>query len=161
MLANATKEDTMDISVFGFFFTALFFSSSAFSKEIDESVYSGLLKDSSGNFQVKFVFSETGNSNKKFAPIIAYTISPNVEKKSCGFNKTDNLYLPQEYKLTPLYDFSDKRDPLPIEKIPVYFATVISAEMARKKLVTLAEDSLPYHTCTRILWERLLGINKK
>ncbi|HZV99207.1 MAG TPA: hypothetical protein VFF74_09485 [Methylophilaceae bacterium] len=124
----------------------------------DKAVYFDASRRADGKVEVKFVLLKSTNKTRPFAPTQGFSIVPDVQQKKCGTEATKNINIQQEYLSTPLYDFSDKAGQLPIQKLPVFFATVVSAELERKGLAKIAQDSLPYHTCTRLLWEQLLGL---
>lgn len=119
-------------------------------------IYFGATQLPNGQTVVKFVFSRRSSGTQQFEPTHAFVISPNREQRKCNTERTNDLQLPEEYARSPLYDSADPQSRLPIEKLPVFFATVVSAELARRGLAKTPEDSLPYHTCTRLLWEQLL-----
>lgn len=111
-------------------------------------------------FEIKFVFSKRSASPTQFDPTHAFRIAPRREQRKCNTERTGDFRIPDEYLKTPLYDSADPKQYLPIEELPVFFATVVSAELTRKRLAKTSEDSLPYHTCTRLLWEQLLGLRR-
>ncbi len=120
-------------------------------------IYFGATQAPGGQAVVKFVFSKRSSGKQQFKPTHAFIISPNREQRKCNTERTDDLRIPEEYSGSPLYDSTDPKSKLPVEKLPVFFATVVSAELTRKGFAKTSEDSLPYHTCTRLLWEQLLG----
>lgn len=126
--------------------------------ETDEAVYFDAFRRTDGKVEVKFIFSKASDGSRRFSTTRGYSVVPDLLKKQCGTQKTEEFQLPKEYLSSPLYDFADKTKQLPMEKLPVFFATVVSAELARKGFAKTNEDSLPYHTCTRLLWEKLLGL---
>lgn len=119
-------------------------------------IYFGATQVPGGQTVVKFVFSRRSSGKQQFEPTHAFVISPNREQRKCNTERTDDLRLPEEYSRSPLYDSANPQSKLPVEKLPVFFATVVSAELTRKGFAKTPEDSLPYHTCTRLLWEQLL-----
>lgn len=126
--------------------------------ETDEAVYFGVLQRSDGKVEIKFVFSKASDGSRRFSPTRGFSVVPDLLQKQCGIQRTEDIHLPNEYLSLPLYDFADKAKQLPLEKLPVFFATVVSAELARKGFAKTSEDALPYHTCTRLLWRNLLGL---
>ena len=131
---------------------------SANAAETDEAVYFEAFRRTDGKLEIKFIFSKAQNGSRHFSPTRAYSVVPDLLKKQCGTQRTEDFQLSAEYLASPLYDFADKAKQMPKEKLPVFFATVVSAELARKGFAKTNEDSLPYHTCTRLLWERLLSL---
>jgi hypothetical protein len=121
-------------------------------------IYAGMTRHANGKIEVKFVYAKHAKGKPQFFPTHGYTLMPDREKRTCNFQRAADLNLPQEYLDTPLYDPADKAGNLPVEQLPVFFATVVSAEMARQNFAATADESLPYHTCTRRLWEQLLGL---
>lgn len=121
-------------------------------------IYFGAVRAPNGQTTVKFVFSRRSAGKQQLEPTHAFRISPNREQRKCNTERTDDLRVPEEYSRIPLYDSADPKSKLPIEKLPVFFATVVSAELTRKGYAKTSEDSLPYHTCTRLLWEQLLKL---
>ena len=122
-------------------------------------IYFAAIQEPGAQPIIKFVFSKRSRGKQQFEPTHAFRISPNREGK-CNTERTDDLRIPDEYSKSPLYDSADPKRHLPIEKLPVFFATVVSVELTRKGLAKTSDDSLPYHTCTRLLWERLLGLRR-
>lgn len=126
--------------------------------ETGEVVYFDAFRRIDGKIEVKFILSKASDGSHRFSSTRGYSVVPDLLKKQCGTQRAEDSQLPKEYLSSPLYDFADKTKQLPVEKLPVFFATVVSAELARKGLAKTNEDSLPYHTCIRLLWEKLLGL---
>lgn len=123
-------------------------------------IYFAAIQDPGAQPVIKFVFSKRSSGTPRFEPTYAFRIAPNREQRKCNTERTNDFRIPDEYAKSPLYDATDPKRHLPIEKLPVFFATVVSAELTRKGMAKTSEDSLPYHTCTRILWEDLLGLRR-
>lgn len=123
-------------------------------------IYFAATQEAGGQPVIKFIFSKRTGSKQQFEPTHGFRISPNREQRKCNTERTDDLRIPAEYSKDPLYDSDDPKSNLPIEKLPVFFATVVSAELTRKGLTKTSDDSLPYHTCTRLFWEQLLGLRR-
>lgn len=136
-------------------------STPAVAGEMNESVYFDATRRSDGKIEVKFVLSRAVDGSRSFVPIRGYALVPDIPQKQCGIQKTDDYWVSKEHLSAPLYDFADKSKQIPAEKLPVFFAIVISAELVRTGLTRNNEESLPYHTCTRILWTQLLGLQRK
>jgi hypothetical protein len=124
-------------------------------------IYFAAMQEPGSQLSIKFVFSRRSTGKQQFEPTHAFRIAPSPEQRKCNTERTDDLRLPEEYSRTPLYDSADPKSSLPVEKLPVFFATVVSAELTRKGFAKTADDSLPYHTCTRLLWERILGLREQ
>ncbi|MES2259724.1 MAG: hypothetical protein V4724_14480 [Pseudomonadota bacterium] len=129
--------------------------------EMNETVHFDATRRSDGKIEVKFVIAKAADGSGKFAPVRGYSIVPDVPQKQCGIQNTADYKLSKEHLASPVYDFADKSRQLPLEKLPMFFATVTSAELARAGLAKTGDDALPYHTCTRVLWTQLLGLQRK
>jgi hypothetical protein len=123
-------------------------------------IYFAAIQEKGARPVLKFVFSKRSSGAQKFEPTHAFRIAPDREQHKCNTERTDDFRMPDEYLKSPLYDSADLNNRLPEAKLPGFFATVVSAELARKGLARTADESLPYHTCTRLLWEHLLGLQR-
>ncbi len=123
---------------------------SAPAQETPPPVYLGVVEDEVGRPIVRFVFSEPGD----FDPLWGFSISP--RDGECNATTETALDLPAGNTDEPVYDPADADRQLPGNALPVFFATLVSAELSRLGYVNTSEDSLPYHTCTRQVWEALL-----
>lgn len=121
-------------------------------------VYFGATEAPDGRTVVKFVFSKRSAGKQQFEPTQAFRISPNQEQRKCNTERTDDFRISEEDSKSPLFDSADPKSKLQVEELPIFFAMMVSAELTRKGLAKTSEDSLPYHTCTRLLWEQLLGL---
>jgi hypothetical protein len=154
----------MKIALTIFVFALISIPSAAFSSEGDKGlspIYFGVMQHADGKIEVKFVFSKLSSGKPQFSPTHGFTIMPNTAQRNCNIQRANDLGIPQEYMSSPLYDPSNEKTVLPIEKLPTFFATVVSAELTRKKFTKTADESLPYHTCTRLLWEQILGLKPR
>jgi hypothetical protein len=124
-------------------------------------IYFGATQASDGQIVVKFVLSKRSTEKQHFEPTHAFRISPNQKQNKCNTERTDDFSIPEEDSKRPRYDSADPKSKLRVEELPVFFAIMVSAELARKKLAKTSEESLPYHTCTRLLWEQLLGLRRE
>ena len=123
-------------------------------------VYFAATQDPGAQPVIKFVFSKRSGAPPHFEPTHAFRIAPTREPRKCNTERTSDFRIPEEYLKRPLYESTDPKRHVPIDKLPVFFATVVSAELTRKGMARTSEDSLPYHTCTRLFWERLLGLHR-
>lgn len=123
-------------------------------------IYFGATQAPDGQTVVKFVFSKRSTGKQQFEPTHAFRISPNQEQHKCNTERTDDFRIPEEDSKRPSYDSADPKSKLRVGDLPVFFAIMVSAKLAQKGLAKTEEDSLPYHTCTRLLWEQLLGLRR-
>lgn len=122
----------------------------------DQAVYFDAKRLKDGRLEIKFVLSKSPTADRTLSSSQSYSIIPDPQQNTCGTQATADRSISQESMKTPLYDFADKEKQLPVAKLPVFFATIVSAELARKGLAKTEAESLPYHTCTRLLWKKLL-----
>ena len=121
-------------------------------------VYFSATRGPGGQPVIKFIFSKRSSVPPRYEPTHAFRIAPDLGQRKCNTERTDDFRISDEYTKIPLYDSANPRRQVPVDQLPVFFATVVSAELARKGWAKTSADSLPYHTCTRLLWERLLGL---
>jgi len=153
------KKTLLAMALLGSIGNTTFTPNAAERDQSGQAVYFGLSQRNDGKVELKFVFSKSPDETHKFSPTHAFLIVPDIQQKKCGTQTTQDLEVPSEYMSSPIYDFSDEAKQLPAEKIPIFFAVLVSAELARKGFAKNPEDSLPYHTCTRLAWTQLLGLN--
>ncbi|MEW6351366.1 MAG: hypothetical protein AB1646_20125 [Thermodesulfobacteriota bacterium] len=139
-------------------FTVTSVSARAESNQDLPPIYLGMERGPDGKVEVKFVYSKRSGGTQRFEPTHGYLIKPNPAQRDCNIQNAKNLKISAEHAAKPLYDSADPQSRVPTEKIPTFFAIVVSWELARLKLVKIKEEALPYHTCTRRLWEKLLGV---
>jgi tetratricopeptide (TPR) repeat protein len=122
-------------------------------------IYLSVFQNPDGKTTVKFILSKPSQGGAQYDPIDAFSIAPDSLQK-CNFVRTKDFSIPDEYSKSPLYDAIDPKRRLPLERLPLFFATVVSAELTRKGFTPKPEDSLLHHRCTQFLWEQLLGITR-
>lgn len=123
-------------------------------------IYLSALQTPDGKTTVKFIISKASQGGAQYDPTDAYSIAPDSMQQKCNFERTKDFSIPDEYSKSPLYDAIDPKRRLPLERLPLFFATVVSAELTRKGFAPKAEDSLLHHRCTQFLWEQLLGFTR-
>jgi hypothetical protein len=130
-------------------------NSPAQSADQGPSVYFGVMSGKSKPIVVTFVFSEPGG----FKPIIGFSMAPVGNK--CNFQRTTELELPLEFRKSPLFEPGISPDELTPDKFPEFFSIVVPAELIKLGLVTNQEESHPFTSCTRQMWEGLLDPSPK
>lgn len=123
-----------------------------------QAVYLNVGSQNNGRFEVKFIFTKAGAGVREYSPTEAFFVIPDLPRGSCQFKLTDDFSLAPVAASAPVYDFTDKAMALPTEKLPIFFAILVSAELGRRGLVKAESESLPYHMCTRLFWEKRLGL---
>lgn len=119
------------------------------------SVYFGVMSGKTKPIVVTFVFSKPGG----FDPLIGFSMAPVGSK--CNFQRTTELELPLEFRKSPLYEPGVSPDELTPDKFPEFFSIVVPAELIKLGLVTNQEESHPFTSCTRQMWEGLLDPSPK
>lgn len=116
-------------------------------------VYMGVLQDKAGEPVVKFLFSDV-TKRGQFAPLEGFSISPKAGK--CNVGPADDLTLPKEYATSPAYDPATDTEKIPLSATPQLFSIMVAAELTRLGYTKSEEESLPFVTCTRLVWESIV-----